>query len=155
MADLNMSNHAKRPASANTTVIGESDAMPHHAKHRCDLVDGWNSEEHQCNSTISQPIQLCFESWSSAFDENDAAMPPPKILIGRGHRSRPQAKSATVNPPGYMCDAASPVLKSCSNLTTRARHNRCVGSSLLEAKYRDTWTSTTRSAEFEVFLQGL
>jgi hypothetical protein len=155
-----MSSHADCLA-----VMQPSDGMPQ--RREKDIDSKCNSlAENQQSSKMDQSAQICFGSWSDAFDECEVVMPPPKILVGRGLRSRPHAKSeksqsAVSNGARVSCDnsvdAAGTANESRSHPSTRAWHNRRVGSSLLESEGKDRvqWTSIARSAEFEAFLQDL
>ena len=129
--------------------------------------DGWTARpkrlEHEFSSATSEPTQICFESWSAAFDASDFVLPPPRMLVGRELRSRPRTKPLLVvtPPPGDMCqkkvDADIKESPYPPYPSTRAWHNRSVGSSLLESEGsdRDQWASISRSVEFDVFLLGL
>jgi hypothetical protein len=152
--------HAERPVIDSTAVRRTRDATP---QNDGSLNDGWNSKDHECGGTTSQPTQTCFGSWSAAFDQSEFAMPPPRILVGRELRSRPRAKYVLVVTPlpgdtsQKTVDAVTKPCQCPSYPSTRAWHNRCVGSSLLESggSDRDAWASTSRSAEFDAYLLGL
>ena len=79
-----MSNHP-----ANETCMQPCDDMTQHGK--IHQHSGRNCKDNQYFSQEPQPTQICFGSWSDAFDESEVALPPPKIFVGRGLRSRPQA----------------------------------------------------------------
>ena len=145
MSKLFMSNHNQRPVIDSTVIMRTSDAML--LREQCH-EDEWNSKQHECCCTTSHSNQICFGRWSAAFCENDAALPPPKILVSRELRCTLCEKTV---------GAAGSVIKPSPYPSTRAWHNRCVGSMLLESKdkNRGQWTPISRTAEFETFLQDL
>jgi hypothetical protein len=138
------------------TCIAES--MDQHAE--SDADNDFYTEEHQRSSKATYPTQICFGSWSAAFEEGEIAMPPPKILIGRGLRSRPQAILASTDSyDDVVCEISMDIVatgtKLCPLPSTRSWHNRRVGHSLLESEgnNRNRSISIARPAEFETFLK--